>query len=240
MWPSTIPAKSKIKRSLYKRAASIWPTLSIRLEAFSTVWERQASTLHTKQSAMHGNKLINSQLSSPLPPSANSTACLTARSCSLKAQDEICVKLGKWTEMRGKSNAITCAGVILMEIFCYHQRKYFYQWQRGHIGCFMLTTWNQTKAFGEKETTKHRHGYNATAQKQTALTSICWPTSSFLIDREEKVAFAICPHNPRARRIFTSQTVSLLLIFQRSESPCPVSRSNLMTFLLKRHVQKAH
>lgn len=52
-----------------------------------------------------------------------------------------------------------------------------------------------------------------------ALTSEWSSISRFLIEREEKVAFAKCPQNPRARRIFTSQTVSLPLIFQRVPVP---------------------
>lgn len=84
------------------------------------------------------------------------------------------------------------------------------------------TTWNllteQTKAVGEQEykdsALLHR------GAETDPLTSICCLTSSVLIDREEKVAFANCPQNPRARRIFTFQAVSLLLIFQSSSSPC--------------------
>lgn len=59
--------KQNKKKSLCRTVVQTWPISWNRLEVFSTVWERQASTLHGKQSAMHSNKLINSQLSSPLP-----------------------------------------------------------------------------------------------------------------------------------------------------------------------------
>lgn len=38
-----------------------------------------------------------------------------------------------------KRNAITCAWVIPAEFLCYHQRKYFYKWQKGQIAWFILT-----------------------------------------------------------------------------------------------------
>lgn len=49
------------------------------------------------------------------------------------------------------------------------------------------------------------------------LTSMA---SSFVIEREEKFAFAKFRQKPTTRRIFTFQTVGLLLIFQRSQSQC--------------------
>ena len=74
--------------------------------------------------------------------------------------------------------------------------------------CFMLT---DTKPSHKPKGLNASASFTATTQKHL-LTSMWSPT--FLTEREEKVAFANCPQNPRARRIFTSQTVSLPLIFQ--------------------------
>lgn len=58
----------------------------------------------------------------------------------------------------------------------------------------------------------------------TETSSLTSRASNFFIEREEKVAFAKCPQKPTSRRIFTSQTASLLLIFQRSQcQPLPHS-----------------
>lgn len=56
-----------------------------------------------------------------------------------------------------------------------------------------------------------------TQLSNTETSSLTSMTSSFFIEREEKGAFAKCPQNPTTRRIFTFQTVSLLLIFQCSQ-----------------------
>lgn len=164
----------KIKSAVTQKTNSfvhIWPISWNWYEVISTVAERQASTLHTKQSAMHSNKLINSQLSSPLfSPTANATACLAARSCSLKAQDEICAKPWKWTKMRSKRNAITCAWAIPAEFICHHQRKYFYKWQRGQIAWFTLTQHENHLKSKSKQSQKRQHNIgSATSQQWTLL-----------------------------------------------------------------------
>lgn len=110
-------------------------------EVLSPAKERQTSTLHTKQSAMHSNKLINSQLSSTcFFPSADSTACLGDRSGSLKAQDEICVEPRKWSKMRSERNAITCAWALLTEPLLQLLSKKVHLYKTKRASQFMLTT----------------------------------------------------------------------------------------------------
>lgn len=68
------------------------------------------------------------------------------------------------------------------------------------------------------------------------LTSMA---SSFVIEREENFAFAKCRQKPTTRRIFTFQTVGLLLIFQRSQSQ-RLTHTQSVSFLLHRQCQRGH
>lgn len=208
--------KQTNNNSLSKTVVQVWPISWKGLEEFSTVRERQASTLHTKQSAAHSNELINSQLSSPPPsPSANSAACLAARSSSLKAQEE---NVRSWeNEVRWgtESNAITRAGVIPMKVLR-HQRKTLPQMTEGPCcPVYAHTTWKTPRETNQSIWRLQRVRRNA---ETDPFTSIWCPTSSLLTEREEKVVFANCPQNPRARRIFTFRTASWLLIFQGCQS----------------------
>lgn len=90
---------------------------------------------------------------------------------------------------------------------------------------------HSTEAVGEQDckVSALLHRRNA---ETNLLTSVWWPISSFLTEREEKVAFANCPQNPRARRIFTFLAVGLLLIFQGSQSLCQSLTDTLCRFPL--------
>lgn len=96
--------------------------------------------------------------------------------------------------------------------------------RRGLLPGVMLT---------QQETSPNKPKLQWCDAEKSFLTSI---TSSFLLGGEEKAAFAKCPHNPIARRIFTFHTVSLLLIFQSSQSRClslSVSSTHPVSFLLQ-------
>lgn len=112
-----------------------------------------------------------------------------------------------------------------MEFLCYHQRNYFHKWQRGHIALFTLAQ-NETSSRNDqgswiKGQQSISTSYTTQCKKPELLTSICCPTSSVLIEREENVVFANCPQNPRARRIFTSQTVKSAFNFSGLRVPVP-------------------
>lgn len=60
-----------------------------------------------------------------------------------------------------------------MEFLCYHQREYFYKWQRGHVAWSMLAqceafSWYKPQQLGNR-TAKHQPCYAAAMQKQTFL-----------------------------------------------------------------------
>lgn len=98
----------------------------------------------------------------------------------------------------------------VMEIISHHHRKGF-----GYsTASFTLL---QNEHFSGSKAKQHRDQNPAIQYRTSPLTSMA---SSFVIEREEKFAFAKCRQKPTTRRIFTFQTVGLLLIFQRSQSQC--------------------
>lgn len=151
-----------------------------------------------------------------------------------------CVKLRKRSEIRSESNAITCAGGILMRFLCYHQRKYFHKRQRPYCLVDAHTTWNllteQTKDVGEQE------------YKDSARLHRGTDRPSYL----NLVSNLKCLHRQRGkgclRKLSTkSQSQTHLHLpgcqsafnFSRLVVPAPVSNRHPVSFLLKRHVQKA-
>lgn len=201
---------------------------------FSTVWERQPPTLHTKQSATHSNKLINSNF--PLlshPPLGK----LHRLPCSQilffeSTRWNMCEEVGKWTEMRSESNAITCAGVILMEFLCYHQRKYFYKW---NIAC--SCSHNMKPSHGTNQSGRGK----GTPKHQREPSYLKMSPDLKLLNRKRRKG-CLCKLSTKSQ----SQTHLNLpdcrsaFNFSRLRVPVPVSHRNPVSFLLKHHVQKAH
>lgn len=98
----------------------------------------------------------------------------------------------------------------VMEIVSHHHRKGF-----GYsTASFTLL---QNEHFSGSKAKQQRDPNPAIQYRTSPLTSMA---SSFVIEREEKFAFAKCWQKPTTRRIFTFQTVGLLLIFQRSQPQC--------------------
>lgn len=76
---------------------------------------------------------------------------------------------------------------------------------------------NNNDHFSASKTKQHRDQNPHIQYRNNPLTLT---VTSFFIEREEKVAFAKVPQKPNTTRIFTFQTVSLPLNFQRSQSQC--------------------
>lgn len=154
---------------------------------------------------MHNNKLIKFHHFLPLSP--QQTLLLASQPYSVLWKHKKKEKLRRSWRNEQKRGA-KAMWAIVMEFVSHHRRtRLRYLTERPDWLLYAHTKWTLLRQKNGIKT-------QLSNRETSSLTS---RASNFFIEREEKVAFAKCPQNPTSRRIFTFQTASLPLIFQRSQ-----------------------
>lgn len=117
------------------------------------------------------------------------------------------MELKKWEEMRSKCDLSDSDGDRQPS----SQKRIRVFDREAWLPCLHSNKINISQA-GTQSSTEIKTQLSNT--ETSPLTSMA---SSFVREREEKFAFAKCRQKPTTRRIFTFQTVGLLLMFQRSK-----------------------
>lgn len=162
---------------------------------------------------MHNSKLINFQFFFLFFP--QQTLLLASQQTLFFESIRTIKKKNLWWSWRNEEKWwATVMWVIVMEIVSHHHRKGFGCLTERPDCLVYAPTKNISRAVKQSSTEIKNQLSNTETSPLTSMAS------SFVIERAEKFAFAKFRQKPTTRRIFTFQTVGLLLIFQRSQSQC--------------------